>query len=94
MVHKVVGKGRNAILRPEVCLEPCGIVTFWKQCVSPNMVCVKTNVRKNAENQMKVTFRDCLTQTVSEFAFILKGLPEGKSCKGCSKIKRNGAVKI
>ena len=65
MVHKVVGKGRNAILRPEVCLEPRGIVTSWKECVSPNVMCAKTSVIKNAENQMKVTLGDSLTQTVS-----------------------------
>ena len=65
MLHKVVGKGRIALLRPEVCLEPRGIVTFWEECVSPKVVCVKTSVIKNAENQMKVTLSDSLIQTVS-----------------------------
>ena len=65
MVHRVVGKGKIALLRPEVCLEPRGIVTVWQKCVSPKVVCVKTSVIKNAENQMKVTLSDSLTQTVS-----------------------------
>ena len=94
MVHRVVGKGKIALLRPEVCLGPCGIVTVWKERVSRKVMCGKTSLIKNAENQMKVTFRDCLTQTVSEFAFILKRLLEGRSCKGCNKIRKKDVIKL
>ena len=58
-------KGRIALLRPEVCFEPCGIVTVWKERVSRKVMCGKTSLIKNAENQMKVTLSDSLTQAVS-----------------------------